>query len=462
MKNNEPPLNEPSGQALFRYQVLSQVLIREQTGEPRPQAIRAVAASQHATTDGQVRKVSKRSLYRWLAAFEAQGFAGLLPAERKHTQGSMVVAQPLLDFFETQKTADPRASVPELIRRARGLGMVSPDDAINRVTVWRSLKRMGIDTQRCKAPKNRDCRRFAYPHRMDMVLCDGKHFRAGPGRLRRVAFFFLDDATRMGLHVVVGTSETAQLFLRGLYDTIQSYGLMSALYVDNGSGFIANDSIEVLRKLGILFIHGSKGYPEGHGKIERFNRTASEQVIRFLDANPEIDPSCSAIELRLSHYLSQQYNHTPHESLGGHTPWFPFHNDKRPLRFQKSEDQFRQAFVLDHKRRVSADNVISFKSVAYEVPRGHADTRVMLHRNLLDESISIIHQGRLVRLASVDLHANARNKRARRDLHDKEEVSHALPKSSAQIAFDRDLRPIVDPDGGFCCPDQRDQEEDNS
>ena len=53
MKNNDPPLNEPSGEALFRYQVLSQLLIREQTGEPRPRAIRAVAATQHATTDGQ-------------------------------------------------------------------------------------------------------------------------------------------------------------------------------------------------------------------------------------------------------------------------------------------------------------------------------------------------------------------------------------------------------------------------
>jgi hypothetical protein len=39
---------------------------------------------------------------------------------------------------------------------------------------------------------------------MQMVLCDGKHFRAGAARLRRVALFFLDDATRMGLHVVVG------------------------------------------------------------------------------------------------------------------------------------------------------------------------------------------------------------------------------------------------------------------
>jgi hypothetical protein len=56
---------------------------------------------------------------------------------------------------------------------------------------------LGIDTSRGKQPVNRDSRRFVYPHRMQMVLCDGKHFRAGAARLRSMAYFFLDDATRM-------------------------------------------------------------------------------------------------------------------------------------------------------------------------------------------------------------------------------------------------------------------------
>ena len=43
MKNDLPLLNEPSDYALFRYQVLSQVLVREYSGEPRSQAIAAVA-----------------------------------------------------------------------------------------------------------------------------------------------------------------------------------------------------------------------------------------------------------------------------------------------------------------------------------------------------------------------------------------------------------------------------------
>lgn len=54
-----------------------------------------------------------------------------------------------------------------------------------------------------------------------MVLSDGKHFRAGALRARRVAMFFLDDATRCGLHVVVGTEgESAELFLRDPFEVV--------------------------------------------------------------------------------------------------------------------------------------------------------------------------------------------------------------------------------------------------
>ena len=46
--------------------------------------------------------------------------------------------------------------------------------------------------------------------RMLMVLADGKHFRAGTARLKRVALVFLDDASRYGLDVVVGEARLAE------------------------------------------------------------------------------------------------------------------------------------------------------------------------------------------------------------------------------------------------------------
>jgi len=440
---SKPPIR-PSPESLFRYSLVSLVLNHEHRGLARPEAIAKVATQRHIDLDGKDRTVSTRTLYRWLSAFEQGGPDALMPATRKG--GPVALPKDLLDFFRDQKQADPATSVPELIRRAGATGRIAAHETIERTTVWRALRRMGVPTNRVKSPKVRDCRRFAYPHRLDMVLCDGKHFRAGVGRLRRVALFFLDDATRFALEVVVGTSESAALFLRGLYLCILHHGLMTRLFVDNGSGFIALDAIAVARKLRVHLIHGSAGYPEGHGKIERFNRTVLEQVLRLLPGNPEIDPDLQALELRLRHFLHERYNRTPHEALDGDTPWARFHQDPRALRFHAHTEQLRHAFVLHESRRVSLDHIVQVDGLAYETPLGLRGQEAELYRHLLEGTVSLLHEGRLLPLAAVDVHANARERRARGQ---DEPPIPAPPAGAAQIAFDQEYRPVVDAEGGL-------------
>ncbi len=448
MKQTKHPQEQAPVDALFRYQIVSQVLSRQHKGEFRPEAIDAVSKIVQITDDGRQRLVSKRSIYRWIAAYQAKGFDGLLPVPRK-TSASYVLPGRLLDFIKEQKKDDPRASIPELIRRARKLEVIPANAHIDRTTVWRSLQRLNINTRRCKYPKKlRDSRRFAYPHRMDMVLCDGKHFRAGSSRLKRVALFYIDDATRMMLGVVVGTAESANLFLHGLHRIVKTYGMMTSIFLDNGSGFIAHDTINVLRNLGILCIHGTRAYPEGHGKIERFNQTVKQQCLRHLDGNPEVDSACPALALRLGHYLTHQYNQTPHESLGKETPWSRFHNDSRKLRFVENREMLDNQFVLHEKRYVANDNIVSIDSIHYEMPRGHAGTKVIIRRNVLDNTLSFIDQGRLIQLAPVDLVNNARDKRAENSVN-VDEPAQNHTRSSADIAFNQDVMPILDADGGF-------------
>ncbi len=441
-------LAPPSPEALFRYTVLSQVIARELGGEPRAKAITAVAAQSHPTLEGTLRQVSARSLYRWLAAFETRGFEALVRKARTPLCGSFVLDAGLMAFFEEQKRDDPHVSVPELIRRARQLQLIGLREKVDRTTLWRALKRKGLDTRRRHAPKDGDCRRFSYPHRLDMVLCDGKHLRLGATKKRRVVLFFLDDATRFGLAVAVGTSESAALFLRGLHKCVLARGRMGILYLDNGPGFIALDSLEVLRKLKVHFVHGTARYPEGHGKVERFNQTAWTHLLRLLD-RPEVDPECAALELRLEHFVSEQYNHQPHESLDKQTPYQRFHQDPKPLAFAESGEALREAFVLHTTRKVSPDHVISCDGTLYEAPRGLARTDALVYRNLLDGSLRCLHQGRLVRLSPLDPVANARDRRARTP---EQPPLPVPPKSSAELAFEQDLLPVVGPDGGFSLP----------
>jgi transposase InsO family protein len=436
-----------SPEALFRYQIVSAVKARELSGQGTDAAVREVAAQHHLTIAGEQKTCAVRSIYRWLAELDRDGLSGIEAAQPERAI-SLALPAPLLDFLAQQKTEDRYASVPELIRRARKLGVIGPHQRADRTSVWRACVRLGLPLRRVPAKQEADMRRFSYPHRMMMMLADGKHFRAGVRRAKRVAVFFLDDATRFGLGVVVGTAESAELFLRGLHRVLRRFGFMDILFLDRGPGFKADDTAAACHRLDIRLVLGTAAYPEGHGKIERFNQTAQAQILRGLPGAADVDADCGALELRLSHFLDHGYNQQPHEALGGQTPLARFEADTRALRFPANDAELTDRFVVSETRKVSADNVISYGSIDYEVPRGHATTEVTLWRHLLSGALSVVHDGRLVALAPVDLAHNAASRRSVRAAPAPDDDERA-PQTAAQIGFARDFAPVVGPDGGF-------------
>lgn len=450
MALRERPLTPtpPSEEALFRFQVVSQVLSRLLAGHPRALAVGAVAGQPHATVTGSLRSVSRRTLYRWLAAYQRGGLACIEPAERTRTETSVVLPAAFIEFMRSEKAADPAASVPELILRARERGVAGSDVPMDRSSVWRACQRMGLPTRWRPVKGEADTRRFSYPHRMMLVMADGKHFRAGATRARRVVLFFIDDATRYGLHAVVGTSETPVLFLRGLFELVCKHGFFDIVFLDNGPGFISGDTLAVVASLPhALLVHGTAGYPEGRAKVERFNRTAANAMLRSLDKAAEVDPHCGALELRMQHFLDQ-YNDRPHESLDQDTPRQRFFADVRALRFPESRDALREHFVVSESRTVSKDHVIRYGGGFFEAPRGLADRAVEVRRNVLDGRLFVIHRGRLVELHPVDLTGNATDRRGR-SISDPPTSDESIPKTAATLAFERDYAPVVGPDGGF-------------
>ncbi len=444
-----------SAEALLRFSVLSEVLTEQLRGQGREAAVRVVAAREHVTSEGATRRVSRRTIYRWLARYEEAGGAvwALEPRARPRVATSEVLPEALVAFLRETKTNDPLASVPDVIALAREEGVLGRDEHVDRTTVWRAAKRMGLPTRQRPTKREGDTRRFAFAHRMQMVLADGKKFRAGRTRLRRVALFFLDDATRKSLRVVVGTEEDTALFLRGVFELLRRHGRMDAMYLDGGPGFISDDTAAVFGQLGLPLIHGAARYPEGHGKIERFHQTAIRKLLRGLDGAVDVDPHPGALELRLSHYL-ERYDDTPHESLAKDTPRARWDADPRALRFEWDENELRARFVVTEERRVSNDHVIQFEGGIYEVPRGLARQKVCVYRRLLGGAddvapvhLSVLHDGRMQRLHPVHLAKNARSKRGRAIEPERAEV--APVKTAATVAFERDHAPLVGPDGGF-------------
>ncbi len=449
----------------FRYRLVSAVMALEIGGTAKSAAVRAVAGSAQLDEAGRPRQVSERSLYRWVAAYAERGLLGLQRAQRAQQAGSAVLPEGLLDFVDAERKQDRDASIPELLRRAELRGVIASANALDRSTVWRAMRRYDIETRCRKVPPDTDQRRFRYPSRMQMVLADYKHFRAGAQRAKRAALYLLDDASRYGLDVRVATSEQPEAVLQLLHEVICHYGLMSLMYWDGGPGFRDLDVLAVCERLGVTAIRGKARYPEGHGAIERFNRSAKARVLRSLDGAPEVDPDCAALTLRLRHDLHEVYNHLPHEALGLETPHRIFHTDSRALRPASSADWLRERFTLTFQRRVSKDHVVPVDGTDYEVPRGYSGEKVDLHRRLLEQTaerdaLYLPRRGRLVRLHPVDLAANARGRRAPRPQDDGDDITPVPAKSASQLAFERDLPPMIGPDGGY--PDRDETPEPNA
>ncbi|MFC1482261.1 hypothetical protein ACFL51_00490 [Myxococcota bacterium] len=438
----------------FRYRLVTAVLALELGGTARSAAIRAVADATHVDEQGAPRQVSAKTLRRWLAAYAERGLAGLCRARRERHVGEAALPPGLLSFLDAERSRDRDASIPELLRRAEMREVIASAKAIDRTSVWRAMQFHGIETRPRKIPPDTDQRRFRYPSRMQMTLADFKHFRAGAGRHKRAALYLLDDAHRFGLDAFVTTSEQPAVMLQLLHDAISTYGLMSLLYWDGGAAFKDLDVLAVCERLGVTPIRGRAKYPEGHGAIERFNKSAKARVLRTLDGAPDVDPDCRALTLRLRHDLFEVYNHLSHEALDGDTPHQRFWADPRPLRPAESAAWLRERFTLTLSRRVSKDHIVPVDGVLYEVPRGRSGEWVDLHRRLLErtadkDALYLPHQGRLVRLHPVDLAANARGPRAPRPKDDSDDTTPVPAPSASQLAFARDLPRMVGPDGGY-------------
>lgn len=430
--------------SIVRYIAVSRVFSQVAGGMSLPLAVQTVAKEHIFDLNGRSIRVSSRTLYRWVRAFEKKGLSGLSSESRLMSGASKALSSKFIDYLVQEKNKDPDASLPEIIRRADLDGVI--EGKVSRSSTWRAARRLNLPIFAEKSDTASDKRRFSYAHRLQMVLTDGKHFRAGAKRRRRVVMTFLDDATRFALCAAVGTTEHTELFTRGLWTCVSRWGLFSSLYLDNGPAFISSDTIIIVARLEIALIHGTADYPEGRGKVERFHRTLQEDLLRTFDANPEIDPDTAALELRINHYLQNMYNRHPHESLDGDTPEKRFLEDSLALRVNHDLNVLRQHFVLKSSRKVSHDNIVKVDGILFETPIGYAGRRIEVFRHSLDHTVSIVHEGKCFLLKPVDPILNAHSVRARKD---PDRPRPRPTRSAASKMFYRDLSPIVTNTGDF-------------
>jgi putative transposase len=363
--------------ALCRYQAISAYLALNPPRGLRRDLLEDLASRDWPGPDGEPLRMSAETLRTWIRRYRRRGLEGLLDKPRPKRGVQALSADQIAKVIALKKEV-PERSLDRLIRIAEQTGVVEPD-VLRRSTVHRVLLREGLSGRPASEHDTKDLDRFEALAPNDLWQSD---MRTGPwlpdperpGKVRRAKLFsFLDDHSRKLLHgrfsFAEGLPELELVFRRCL----QKYGKPKRVYYDNGKVYRAGHMRHIVATLGIHPIVFTKEYrPEGHGKIEAFNRLAKSAFVAEVKASrirtlDELNEAFVA-------WMDLEYNRRIHGETG-QTPDERWRAGLDDIRYV-DEPLLRQAFRWREHRTPDKTGLFSLFGTRYQVGPDLARRRI--------------------------------------------------------------------------------------
>lgn len=240
-----------------------------------------------------------------------------------------------IDPSVEQAIVDYRRKFPKLgAKKLHAIFLKGGDFAVPCVkTINNVLKRNGLVTPEASEAATPYVR-FVKDAPNDMWQADFKGWFTIRDGVECHTLNILDDHSRFCVRSVPLPGETLDLALPVFLDAFEEYGLPFSLLCDNGnpwgSGVAGGfTKFEVyMMELGVLVIHGRKLHPQTQGKMERFNRTETEECFGL----PQYDFSqygFDEVEYLIKGFLNFYNYDRPHESLAMDAPAEHFRRSDR-------------------------------------------------------------------------------------------------------------------------------------
>lgn len=322
-------------------------------------------------------KKSKLSLSTWKRMRQKLlGAKGLKVLYRKQRKDKGVCRAEsmikILDEAKELKKEQPYRSVPMIIDMLERAGKIVPPGSVKRSTLRRQLQLCGYTTALLKGDQ-KTYRRFERDSPGELYQADAADGIYLPDPKAPGSFWLckliaiLDDSSR--LCVGARFYENQQQF--ALDDCFQRavlrHGLPVDMYVDRGNIFISGHFRRVCAELRVHLIKASVAYPEGKGKIERFNKTCKSAF--YPEAQLLVRQGKLKTLEELNEYLEawveQAYNRKPHSELNGQSPlevWGPV-----PIHPVTDPTMVWEAFLWRRSRTVEKDCCFPLEGVRFYV-----------------------------------------------------------------------------------------------
>jgi len=312
---------------------------------------------------------SERTLRRWKAQYQAEGFEGLKPKGKGRPRYGAIPPD-LLEQAILLRREVPRRSIRQIIQILEWEGRAQPGQ-LKRSTLQEKLTEHGYSARhmRLYADTGVAARRYQRRHRNQLWSSDikyGPYLPIGPGGKKQQVYLvaMLDDATRFVVHGAFYPTQDQTIVEDCFRQSIQKHGAPDTVYFDNGTQYRNRWMVRTCSKLGIRLLYTRPYSPESKGKIERFNQTVDAFLAEVSLEKPQ---TLEQLNERFAIWLSECYQYQPHAALGKDiSPDTAFRSDTQPLRFVDAEN-LKNAFLHAETRKVDKSGCISFLGRKYEV-----------------------------------------------------------------------------------------------
>jgi putative transposase len=372
--------------ALFRYSLVRGPGDPRVSRRERGRQVRALAAAEHVGPDGELVRVGRSTLDKWIVAWQQGGFDGLVP--RAPVVGPRTPAV-VLELAAALKRELPVRTVAQVRQIMLAAGQPTPSAS----TIERHFRRLGLNTRPDGRPPQA-YGRFEAAGGNELWQGDGLH---GPrlGGRRAVLVAFIDDHSRLLVGYRWGAGENVLGLEAALRMGLAARGVPDAILVDRGSAFVSSQLLRACAVLGVRLIHAAPRAATTKGKIERFFRTVRGQFMVELERRPVTD--LDELNRLFGAWVERVYHQAVHSETK-QTPLARFMTDGAPA--LPTAELLREAFLWSETRTVSKTATVSLHGNLYEVDPVLVGQRCELVYDPFDlERIEVRYQRRPVGLA---------------------------------------------------------------
>lgn len=275
--------------------------------------------------------ISRKTGYKWLDRYEADGVQGLTDRSRRPHQSPLATDPDVVEALLALRKRHPRWGAKKLLAVLVRRQPTLPRPG--RSTVCDLLTREGLVTPRPRRRRGGHARStltaITHPNQTWTVDFKGE-FRTGDGRLC-YPLTLRDGWSRFVLRCDALIGRTSEATRHRVERAFAEYGLPDRIRSDNGSPFAGIGLGRLSRlavwwmRLGIVPERITPGHPEQNGSHEQFH-----SVLKAETARPPA-PNARAQQGRF-HRFRAEYNHErPHEALHDQPPATCYTPSRRSL-----------------------------------------------------------------------------------------------------------------------------------